>query len=347
MNDVKIMECIPNFSEGRDESKIRYIADAIRRCSDVHLLHIDPNRDANRTVMTLAGSPEGILEAAYQGIKAAYEVIDMADHKGEHPRIGSTDVCPIVPMQNTSMKDAKAVANTLAHRVSEDLKLPIYFYEENASSPLRVSLANIRKGQYEGLERKMQDPRWKPDLGRGFDSRSGALVIGARKLLVAYNLSLSTKDVSIAQDIARKLRKTGYLRQHEGRKIRVAGRCKGVKAIGWYMDGYDCAQVSMNVFHLAETKLHEAYESCVALARDYGVSILASELIGMLPKQVLIDAGQYYTAGKSIVSEEELLDRAISALKMNTQHDFIKSERILENAYPKGLLCINNQEIYG
>ena len=303
--NYQLIECVPNFSEGRDKKVIRSIARAIRSVKGVALLHVDANESANRTVMTFVGSPNRVVEAAYLAIAEASKWIDMRVQKGEHPRIGATDVCPLVPLANISMEEVAELARGLGERVGSKLGIPVYLYEAAASRMERKNLAAIRKGQYEGLGVKMGLVDWAPDFGpRVLNERSGATVIGARDFLIAINVSLETDDVKVAKAIAGEIREgrrgrdEGLRTMDEGRGTMDEGRgtrgLKGVKAIGWFMEIYGRAQVSMNITDISSTPVHVAFEACKALASEYGVGVIGSELIGMVPERVFLEAGGYY-----------------------------------------------------
>jgi glutamate formiminotransferase/formiminotetrahydrofolate cyclodeaminase len=277
-SQAPLIECIPNFSEGRDSTVIEQIACAIRNISNVKLLEIDTNEDANRTVITFAGAPEAVCEAAFQGIKRASELIDMSKQTGAHPRIGATDVCPLVPLQGISMDETVKFAHQLAQRVAEQLEIPIYCYENAALKPERKNLAFIRKGQYEGLKEKMKNTDFLPDFGKAvFNAQAGATVIGAREILIAYNFNLNTTSVEIAKKIANEIRESGS----------SPHKLKYVKAIGWYMKNYQIAQVSTNLTNFRETPVHLVFETINKIAEKYKVKITGSELVGLIPLKAL------------------------------------------------------------
>ena len=329
----RIVECIPNFSEGRNLNVIKAIADAINSMPHVAVLHTDVGYDANRTVITFAGAPETIVEAAFQGIKKATELIDMRKHKGEHPRMGATDVFPMVPVSGISMEETIALSKQLAKRVAEELGIHVYLYEHSTSIPERKSLANCRKGEYEGMSEKIMLSDWKPDFGpQKFNLKSGITVIGARKFLIAYNINLNTSDTSIAKKIAARLRESGYLDQE---KNRIAGALKAVRAIGWFMEEYDCAQVSTNIIDIDQTTIHKVFETTKKIANEFGVTATGSELIGLIPEKAMLDAGKFYcgkfdTSHK--ISQSELINCAIEGLGLNQLQDFNPKQRILEQA---------------
>ncbi len=330
----QLIECIPNFSEGRDPKILAAIATAIRQTEGVKLLHIDRGEAANRTVFTFVGPPKELIEAAFQAIKTASELIDMRQQTGEHPRIGVTDVCPLVPLANITMEEVIQYAQELGQRVGDALDIPVYLYENNASQPARRNLATIRSGEYEGLAAKMKLPDWQPDYGPiTFNAKSGATVLGARDFLIAYNVNLDTDSVDIANEIARTVRASGRLvTQVDGTKKRVPGKLKYLKAIGWYIEEYGKAQVSMNLTNMHETSVHHAYEACVEAAEQLGVKVTGSELIGLIPQQPLLVAGKYYSAklGKETKDMEEMIAIGISALGLDELAPFNPEKRIIE-----------------
>jgi glutamate formiminotransferase / formiminotetrahydrofolate cyclodeaminase len=332
----EIIECVPNFSEGRDERIIQAIADAIRHVEGVKLLHIDSGKAANRTVMTFAGAPEAVVEAAFQGIKKAAELIDMRLQTGEHPRIGATDVCPLIPISGVTMEETVEWSKKLAEKVEKGpLSISTFLYENSASKPERRNLATIRNGEYEGLKQKLASPDWKPDFGPSeFNPRTGATVIGARDFLIAYNVNLNTKDVNIAKKIAQMVRESGYIvTLLNGEKQRQAGLLKSVKAIGWYIEEFGCAQVSMNLTNIDVTSVHEAFEICSQIAQKNGVQVTGSELIGLMPKRVMLEAGLYFLQKKNQdtnVSETVIIDVGVVGLGLSDLSFFEPRERIIE-----------------
>ena len=339
----QLIECVPNFSEGRDPSVIQGISDAISAVEGVQLLHVDAGMAANRTVMTFIGEPSAVVEAAFRAIQKAAELIDMRQQTGEHPRIGATDVCPLVPIANISLSETADYARQLAERVGKHLHIPTYLYEAAATRPERRNLAVIRAGEYEGLAEKMRKPDWTPDYGACiFNPKTGATVIGARDFLAAYNVNLNTKSVGIANSIAFDVRERGRILTDEngktrfdeqGKPLRQAGLCKFVKAIGWFIEEYNVAQVSMNLTNLSVTPLHIAFEACCASAEKYGVKVTGSELIGLLPKFVLVDAGKYFLEKKRLstaISEAKIIEFAIKTLVLDELKSFNQRERIIE-----------------
>ncbi|MDZ7342403.1 MAG: glutamate formimidoyltransferase [candidate division KSB1 bacterium] len=340
---LKIVECVPNFSEGRDRSIIDAIAKAIQDTDGVKLLDVDPGADTNRTVITFIGTPEGVKEAAYQAIKRAAELIDMRQHKGAHARIGATDVCPFVPVAGVTMADCVAIAREVGQRVAETLDIPVYLYEAAATRPERQSLANIRSGEYEGLPEKLRDPNWLPDFGAAqFNPRSGATVIGAREFLIAYNVNLNTRDKRLAHDIALTIRETGrnkrdatgnFVRDEDGNIVKEPGLLPATRAVGWYIDEYGQAQVSINLLNYKITPPHIAFDTICAEAEKRGLRVTGSELVGLIPLAAMLDAGRYYLLkqGKSPgVSEEELIETAIVSLGLRDLTEFDPQKKIIE-----------------
>src|SRR5213595_1848196 len=326
----KLIECVPNFSEGCDLNVIRQITDAIESVEGVSLLDVDPGASTNRTVVTFVGSPKVAVEAAFRGMQKAAELIDMRQHKGAHPRMGATDVCPFVPIDNVSWEEAIACANKLGKRVGEELKIPVYLYEKAAKDKSRSNLSIIRAGEYEGFFEKIKKPEWKPDFGPAvFNEKSGATVIGVRDFLVAYNVNLNTKSVRRANSVAFDVREQGRVKTEDGtptgkpvldakgEPIREPGMLKHVKAIGWYVEEYGMAQVSMNLTNLEETPLHAVFEACAESAGKRGLRVTGSEVVGMLPKKCVVDAGRYFLRKQKWsegASEEELIDVAIRSM---------------------------------
>ncbi|HEX5624890.1 MAG TPA: glutamate formimidoyltransferase, partial [Saprospiraceae bacterium] len=344
MKAPKIIECVPNFSEGRDESTIQALRDAVSRVSGVRLLHVDPGKSTNRTVFTFAGAPEAVIEAAFQAISVAAQKIDMRNHKGEHPRMGATDVCPLIPISGISMEETVVYAKKLAERVGNELGIPVYLYEAAASAPHRRNLAEIRSGEYEGFEEKMKLPEWQPDFGpKQFNARSGATVIGARDFLIAYNVNLNTRSVKLANEVAYDIRENGrpqkdpvtgkFLKDSNGEILRTPGACKSVKAIGWYIEEYGLAQVSMNLTNMHSTPLHEAFEACRRSAESLGMLVTGSELVGLVPKRALMEAGQYFLKKQKRslgVPDDECIEIAIQSLGLNALGPFDPKTRIIE-----------------
>src|SRR5438067_13216862 len=341
----KLIECVPNFSEGRDPEIIRQISDAIKSTDGVSLLDVDPGATTNRTVVTLVGSPKAAIEAAFRGIKKAAELIDMRKHKGAHPRMGATDVCPFIPVSNVSWDEAIECANKLGKRVGEELGIPIYLYEKAAKNKSRSNLAVIRGGEYEGLAEKIKQPEWKPDFGPANIEKAGATAIGAREFLVAYNVNLNTKSVRRANSVAFDVREQGRFKTEDdtpsgkkvldekGEPIRVPGTLKHVKAIGWFVKEYGIAQVSMNLTNIEETPLHVAFDACVESAIKRGLRVTGSEIVGMVPKKCLTDAGRYFLRKQKWsegASEEELIDIAVKSMGLSELKPFDPKEKVIE-----------------
>lgn len=331
-----LIECVPNFSEGRDETVIAHIETAIRSVKGVQLLHRDMGYGANRTVLTFVGSPANIVEAAFRAIRTAAVYIDMSIQSGEHPRMGATDVCPLIPIRGLSLEETVYWANQLAQKVGDELGIPVYLYEAAAKHAQRRNLATIRSGEYEGLKSKMKQNNWVPDYGpTRFNSKAGATVIGARPYLIAYNVNLKTKDVQAANYIAQRVRESGYLhkidgivqRDERGKAIRIKGRCKGVKAIGWYIDEYGHTQVSMNITNLDTCAVHEAFEACRVIAEEINVELNGSELIGLAPLRIFLEAGQYF---EKTNEESEQVRSAIKHLGLDVLAPFKPEERVIE-----------------
>lgn len=390
----KIVECVPNFSEGRDMSKMKQITDAIEGVSGVTLLDVDPGADTNRTVVTFIGDPDSVAEAAFQAIKKAAQVIDMSTHSGAHPRMGATDVCPFVPVSGVTMEDCAEIARKVGKRVGEELGIPVYLYEEAASNPERKNLANVRRGEYEGLPEKLKDPKWKPDFGPAeFNPKTGATAIGAREFLIAYNITLNSREKKYATDIAFELREKGRVartgntkpfyfkgkiqfyeenkfpcgncdfigktfdetvahckNEHGydlihlfhlhgvdpsnpvGQKVRRAGKFSHCKAIGWYVDEYDRAQISINLTNYKITPPHIVLEEARKLAAERGLVITGSEIVGLVPLQALMDAGLFYLRqqGKSTgVPFEDILKTAVYSMGLNDVSPFEIEKKVL------------------
>lgn len=342
----QIIECVPNFSEGRDLSVIKAITDEIEKIDGVKLLDVDPGKATNRTVVTFVGAPDQVVEAAFYAIKKASELIDMSKHSGEHPRMGATDVCPMIPIANISMAETVKYAEKLAQRVGEELQIPTYLYEEAAKKSERKNLAVIRSGEYEGFFKKIQDPKWVPDYGPAvFSERSGGTVIGARDFLVAYNINLNTTSVRRANAVAFDVRENGrvkregdpitgkILRDENGDPLRVPGKLKSVKAIGWYIEEYGIAQISMNLTDINVTPLHTAFQAVDESAQERGMRVTGSELVGLVPKKVLIDAGKYFLKRQERslgISEDEIIKIAVRSLGLDELASFDPKKKVIE-----------------
>ena len=342
----QLIECVPNFSEGRDMTVIRIITDEIEKVEGVRLLDVDPGAATNRTVVTLVGTPDAVIEAAFMAIKKASEVIDMSKHHGEHPRFGGTDVCPLVPISNITMEETADYAHKLAERVGKELHIPVYCYESAALSPERRNLANCRSGEYEGLPTKLEDPHWKPDFGpAAFNPRTGAIAIGARDFLVAYNINLNTTSTRRANAIAFDIREkgrpvrdgnpiTGKIKKDEqGNEVWIPGALKACKAIGWFIEEYGIAQVSINLTNISITSVHEAFEVSCQMALERGMRVTGSELVGLVPKKAMIDAGKYFLLKqqRSVgISEDEIIKIAVKSLGLDDLKPFNPREKIIE-----------------
>jgi len=330
----QIIECVPNFSEGIDHEIIRNITDQIGLVAGVKLLNVDAGRDANRTVVTFAGEPEAVIEAAFRAIKTAGELIDMSTQKGTHPRMGATDVCPLIPVSNITLKEVIVYAEKLARRVGEELQIPIYLYEHSQPDKKRSNLAAIRAGEYEGFFKKIKLPNWKPDFGPAeMDAGRGATVIGARDFLIAYNVNLNTASTHIANEIARDVRETGKIIFDKNGKKRIPGALKSVKAIGWFMEEYGKAQVSMNLTNISATPIHIVFDEVCAKAEEHGIKVTGSELIGMIPLKAMTDAGRYFLQKQGITyitNEPKLINAAVQAMGLNELAPFDPQKKIIE-----------------
>ena len=347
---IQLIECVPNFSEGRDANIIDQIADAIDSVEGVKLLNVDPGHAANRTVMTFIGTPQEVIDAAFLGIRKAAELIDMSQQTGEHPRIGATDVCPLIPISNIEMQEVVAYAHQLGERIGKELNIPGYYYEFAASKEERRNLAVVRQGEYEGLKTKLADPNWKPDFGPNeFKTAkiTGATAISARNFLIAYNINLNTSSTKIAHTIACDVREKGrikregnkkdgqIIRDKQGKPLWNPGTLKHLKAIGWYIEEYQLAQVSMNLTNMLKTPIHTVFEEVSKKATLRGVKVTGSELIGLIPKSALLSAGNYFIGNKgksSTFSEREIIEVAVNKIGLNALAPFHIDERIIEYA---------------
>ncbi len=346
MNNARLIECVPNFSEGRDMEKIKQITDEIESVEGVLLLDVDPGKDTNRTVVTFVGDPESVCEAAFRAVRKAAQVIDMSKHSGAHPRMGATDVCPLVPVAGLTMEETAEYARKLARRIGEELSLPVYCYESAAFEEKRRNLASVRAGEYEGLKKKLEDPVWKPDFGPArFDAGAGAVIVGARDFLVAFNINLNTTSTRRANAIAFDVRERGrekregnpitgkVLRDAEGNPVMIPGSLKAVKAIGWYIPEYGFAQISMNLTNIGITPVHIAFDEVCRKAGERGVRVTGSELVGLIPLKSMLDAGRYFlhlqqrSAG---VSDEELIRTAVRSMGLSELKPFNPQEKIIE-----------------
>ncbi|MCK4311113.1 MAG: glutamate formimidoyltransferase [Candidatus Cloacimonetes bacterium] len=345
---MQIVECVPNFSEGRDTKILDQIAEAIRSVKGAYLLDVDPGADTNRTVVTFVGDPDSAIEAAFQAIKKASEIIDMSKHHGAHARMGATDVCPFVPVSGVTMDDCVEYARRLGKRVGEELGIPIYFYEYAATKPEWKNLAEVRKGEYEALPEKMKDPYWKPDFGpQKFNAKAGATAISAREFLIAYNINLNSHDKKKANDLALCIREKGRLKRDknnkilkdkDGNKIRQPGLFTDCKAVGWYIDTYNRAQISINLTNYKITPPHLVLEKVRELAREKGIQITGSELVGLIPKEAILMAGKYYLnrMGESTgIPEKMIIETAVQSMGLDDLGPFDINEKVIEYAIAK------------
>ena len=345
----KLIECVPNISEGLDLNKINKIAKSVLNYEGVKLLNIDPGKATNRTVITFVGPPETIVDAAYSLISKAKELIDMRLHKGEHPRMGAVDVCPFIPISGVSMEETVDLAHQLGKRVGSELFIPVYCYENAAKNKQRVNLANCRSGEYEGLKNKLRDVKWKPDYGPNqFNetvAKFGAVAIGARDFLVAYNINLNTTSTRRANSVAFDLREAGRVKREggtltgkiitdkNGEPVREPGYFKNLKGIGWYIEEYGAAQISYNITNISTTPLHEVFSKTCERANSRGMRVTGSELIGLVPKKVLIDAGKYFLRRQKrslAISERQIIHIACKSLGLNELSEFKPEERVIE-----------------
>ena len=338
----QLIECVPNFSEGNDMNIINQITAVIETVEGVRLLNVDPGKATNRTVVTFVGTPAAVIDAAYLCIRKAGELIDMSKHKGEHPRMGATDVCPLIPIANISMEETAKYAQQLAERVGESLQLPVYLYEAAQPNKQRSNLSVIRAGEYEGFAKKILLPEWKPDYGPAvLDPKRGATVIGARDFLVAYNVNLNTTSTRRANAIAFDIREAGRVKREngkvvndaEGKPVNIPGSLKAVKAIGWYIEEYGIAQISINLTNINITPVHIAFDEVCKKASERGIRVTGSELVGLIPLKAMLDAGSYFLKKqqRSIgVSEKELIKIAVKSMGLDELGPFDPKERIIE-----------------
>jgi len=338
----QLIECVPNFSEGNDLNIIKQITNEIESVEGVRLLNVDPGKATNRTVVTFVGEPLPVIEAAYRAIKKAGELIDMSKHKGEHPRMGATDVCPLIPIANISMEETAVFAHELAKLVGEELQIPVYLYEAAQPNKERNNLSVIRAGEYEGFFKKIKEPQWKPDFGPAeFDAKRGGTVIGARDFLVAYNVNLNTTSTRRANAIAFDVREAGRVKRENGKVVNdengkpvsIPGSLKSVKAIGWFIEEYGVAQISINLTNLNVTPIHIAFDEVCKKANERGIRVTGSELVGLVPLKAMLDAGKYFLLKqqRSIgVSEKELIKIAVKSLGLDELTPFNPEERIIE-----------------
>jgi glutamate formiminotransferase/formiminotetrahydrofolate cyclodeaminase len=344
----RLVECVPNFSEGRNREVIDRICAEAEGVEGVRLLDVDPGAATNRTVVTFAGPPDAVAEAAFRAIRTAAALIDMSNHHGEHPRMGATDVCPFVPLQGVTMADCAELARIVGRRVGDELGLPVYLYEEAATRPERRSLADVRQGQYEGLAARFRkkDPHWTPDFGPAkFNPGAGATAIGAREFLIAYNVTVNTRDRRLAHEIALNIRETGrakrdaegkIIRDAGGKAVKVSGKLDKARATGWYIEEYGRAQVSINLTNFRVTSVHRAFEECCRQAETLGLRVTGSEIVGLVPLEAMLMAGRYYRErqGKSpAVPEAELVEVAIQSLGLSDVAPFDPAKKIIEHRF--------------
>jgi glutamate formiminotransferase/formiminotetrahydrofolate cyclodeaminase len=342
----QIIECVPNFSEGRDLVIIKQITDVIETVDGVKLLDVDAGKGTNRTVVTFVGEPNAVIEAAYLAIKKSSEIIDMSKHKGEHPRMGATDVCPLIPISGITMEETAEYAKKLGKRVGEELSIPVYLYEHAQSNKERNNLSVIRAGEYEGFFKKIKQLEWAPDFGPSeFNEKAGGTVIGARDFLIAYNVNLNTKSVRLANSVAFDIREAGrvlregnpitgkIVKDANGNEVRTLGTLKACKAIGWFIEEYGIAQISINLTNYKITSVHQAFDEVCKSAEKRGMRVTGSELVGLIPLEAMLAAGRYYlikqkrSAG---VSEEELIQIAIKSLGLDELAPFDANNKIIE-----------------
>ena len=335
---MKIIECVPNFSEGSNEDLFKTLTKILSETADVKLLNLEPDADYNRVVVTMAGTEIGIIEGAVTACKTAASMIDMTKHKGEHPRLGAIDVVPFVPVKNTTMEECVKLSEEFGKRIAEELNVPVYLYEAAARTPQRSSLSSIRKGEYEGLEAKLKDPEWNPDYGKPvFNPKLGAIVTGARFFLVAYNVNLKTTDIKISKEIAETLRESGKPKRdlqgniikENGKTVNIPGRLKNVKGMGVSLEKYNITQVSMNLTNYNITPIHIAFEEVRKEAKRLGVEVDGSEIVGLVPLEALLQAGRYYTKG-NISDEKELVNIAVEKLGLSRLNLFDINQKIID-----------------
>ena len=365
----QLIECVPNFSEGNDQNKINNIVNKINSVDGITILDIDSGKDTNRTVVTFVGKPDSVIDAAFEGIKEASQLIDMSSHTGTHPRIGATDVCPLIPIKGISMDECVKYSHQLAERVGTQLKIPVFLYENSAKNPDRKNLAVIRDGEYEGLKKKLNDKQWKPDFGPAeFNAFSGATVIGCREFLIAYNINLNTKDKRLATDIAFEIREQGrskriknpessnlldgeIVRNNDGSPVKVPGMFKDVKAIGWYVSEYNRAQISINFINYKVSSIHDVFDTVCKLAEERGVRVTGSELVGLIPMDAVLLAGKHYLTKQNRtmgVSEKDIIECAVQSLGLDDVSKFDPNEKIIENSIDdndNGLMDLSGKDL--
>ncbi|MCF8294574.1 MAG: glutamate formimidoyltransferase, partial [Bacteroidales bacterium] len=345
----QVIECVPNFSEGNNMEIIRQIRAEVEKIEGVQVIDVDPGKATNRTVVTMVGEPENVIEAAFQAVKKAKELIDMRHHKGAHPRFGATDVCPLVPVSNITMEETVEYAHRLAERIGNELNIPVYCYESAAREPKRKNLANCRSGEYEGLAAKLENPEWKPDFGpAGWNeevAKSGAVAVGARNFLVAYNVNLNSTSTRRANSIAFDVREKGRVKREgnpitgkivldeKGNKVWEPGMLKSVKAIGWFIEEFGIAQISMNLTDISVASMHEAYEAVYERANSRGLRVTGSELVGVVPLKSMLDAGKYFLKKQQRstgISDREIIKIAVKSLGLNELYPFDPDKKIIE-----------------
>jgi len=348
----QIIECVPNFSEGQDMEVIKRITDQVESVDGVKLLDVDPGKATNRTVVTFVGAPGQVVEAAFQAVRMASEIIDMSKHHGEHPRFGATDVCPLVPVSGISMEETVQYAHQLAERIGTEIGIPVYCYENAAKIPERKNLATVRSGEYEGLKDKLEDSEWRPDFGRAnFVPRTGAIAVGARDFLVAYNINLNTTSTRRANAIAFDVRERGrskrdgdpltgkIVKNADGTPVMIPGSLKEVKAIGWFIEEYGVAQISMNLTNISVTPVHVAFDEVCKRAETRGIRVTGSELVGLVPLNAMLEAGRYFLKKQkrsSGVSDSELIKIAVKSMGLDELGPFDPREKIIEYQLKKG-----------
>ncbi len=346
MNNIQLIECVPNFSEGRDMNIIKQITNEIEAVEGVRLIDVDPGKATNRTVVTIVGTPNEVCEAAFRAVKRASELIDMRNHKGAHPRFGATDVCPLVPVANITMEEVVQYAHKLAKRIGEELSIPVYCYEFAAKEEKRRNLANCRAGEYEGLANKLKDPNWKPDFGpTTFNATAGATAVGARNFLVAYNVNLNTTSTRRANAIAFDIREKGRPQRvgnpvtgkialdENGKEIWIPGSLKACKAIGWFIEEFGIAQISINLTDITVTSIHQAFEEASKKAQERGVRVTGSEIVGVVPLQAMLEAGKHFLRKQQRstgIPDREIIKIAVKSLGLDELYPFDPDKKIIE-----------------
>ncbi len=335
---MKIIECVPNFSEGKNEATFQKMKDSLKKIPNCKLLSLEPDADYNRVVVTIAGDENGILEGAVTLSKTAANEIDMRNHKGEHPRMGAIDVVPFVPVKNVTMDECVKISEAYAEKISKELNVPVYLYENAAKKSDRQNLSTIRKGEYEGLQEKLKDPNWQPDFGTNeFNAKLGSIVTGARFFLIAYNVNIKSDDVKYAKEIGEILRESGRAKRDangsiikvDGKTVKEPGRLKQVKGMGVLLEKYNITQVSMNLTNYNVTPVHIAFEEVKKESRRLGVEVTGSEVVGLIPLEAMLQAGKFYTQNNNL-NESELVDLAIEKLGLSDLHPFKKEEKIID-----------------